>query len=123
MVKWKISEIFDLENNKREVFVFCPSNKNECLEKQSLRELIADNGFSFNMVYHNNKMIGYHFTFSKESKVKVTDRMVFWGLGAKKKDVNISALFEDQNVRLLEFKEENNPISDYWLVGRWRDVE
>lgn len=121
MIKWKISEVYDLED-KKEIFVYSPINKNDCLEKQSLRELVSSDDFIFNMVYYNNKMIGYHFLFSP-CRMKMTDRMVFWGLGRMKKSPSIGILFEDQNIRLLEYKDEDSEKSDYWLVGRWRDVE
>lgn len=124
MVKWKISEAISISENRSELFVFSPNSKRECLNKENLKVLIDSEDLKFSLVYNSSKMIGYHFDYInplKEHHV-ITDRMVSWFFDGKKKDPQVNVLFEDQNVRLLSYNDISEKI-DYWLVGRWRDVE
>lgn len=124
MVKWKISEPVEISDGSKELFVYSPLTKRECLLKENLKGLIETDKLKFSLVYTNsNKMIGYHFEYKNppENHHTITDRMVSWFFDGKKTDPQINVLFEDQNIRLLAY-EEAQKETDYWLVGRWRDV-
>lgn len=124
MAKWKISEAIVVSDEKSELFVYSTTSKKECFNKESLKLLIDNKELKFSLVYNNTKMVGYHFEYinpPKEHHV-ITNRMVSWFFNGKKKNPEINVLFEDQNIRLLSYIDESEGM-DYWLVGRWRDID
>lgn len=125
MVKWKISEEIAVSQDRSELFVFSPLTKRECINKDDIKVLIDTDDLKFSLVYHNAKMIGYHFDYNNPTPEHhvITNRMVTWFFDGIKEDPQINVLFEDQNIRLLSYNNSSDKV-DYWLVGRWRgDVE
>ncbi len=124
MVKWKISEPIEVSDARSELFVYCPLTKRECLAKDNLKVLIDTDNLKFSLVNTvAGKMIGYHFEYNKPPARNhtITNRMVSWFFDGNKVERSLDVLYEDQNIRLLTYTNDN-PIIDYWLVGRWRDV-